>query len=49
MTSCCGRLDNIVVRDMEAATAVLNFLKSSKLGRVTCIILDKIQDQRKYM
>jgi len=28
---------------------VLNFLKNNKLGRVTCIILDKIQDQRKYM
>ena len=49
ITSCCGRLDNIVVRDMEAATAVLSFLKNTKLGRVTCIILDKIQDQRKYM
>lgn len=49
ITSCCSRLDNIVVRDMEAATAVLAFLKTSKLGRVTCIILDKIQEQRKYM
>lgn len=49
ITSSCGRLDNIVVRDINAATAVLNFLKNNKLGRVTCIILDKIQDQRKYM
>lgn len=42
ITSCCSRLDNIVVKNMEAANAVLNFLKTSKLGRVTCIILDKI-------
>lgn len=49
ITSCCGRLDNIVVRDMDAAGAVLSFLKATKLGRVTCIILDKIQEQRKFM
>lgn len=49
ITSSCGRLDNIVVRDMNAATAVLSFLKTNKLGRVTCIILDKIQEQKKYM
>lgn len=49
ITSCCGRLDNIVVRNLEAAQAVLNFLKTAKLGRLTCIILDKIEDQRKFM
>lgn len=49
ITSCCGRLDNIVVKNFEAANAVLNFLKVTKLGRVSCIILDKIEEQRKYM
>lgn len=43
ITSCCGRLDNIVVKNFEAANNVLNFLKTSKLGRVSCIILDKIE------
>ena len=49
ITTCCYRLDNILVKNMEAANAVLNFLKSSKLGRATCIILDKIEEQRKFM
>ena len=49
ITSCCSRLDNIVVKDYDAANAVLNFLKATKLGRVTCIILDKIQDYGHYM
>lgn len=49
MTSACGRLDNIVVRNTQAAQAVLDYLKVNKLGRLTCIILDKIQDQANYM
>lgn len=42
ITSSCSRLDNIVVETLDAANLVLNFLKATKLGRVTCIILDKI-------
>jgi len=42
ITTACGRLDNIVTETYEAASKVLDFLKKNKLGRATCIILDKI-------
>ena len=46
LTTSCSRLDNIVVEDYNAAQAVLSLLKKNDLGRVTCIILDKIQSSR---
>ena len=49
ITSCCGRLDNIVVNDLPTAQAVLDLLKRKRLGRTTCIILDRIAEQRNYM
>lgn len=50
VTSCIGnRLDNIVVENLEAATAVVEFLKKTKLGRISCIILDKIKEFSAYM
>ena len=46
ITSCCGgRLDNIVVTNYEAAKAVTDYLKRTKLGRITCIILDIVSKQ----
>ena len=42
ITTCCNKLDNIVCTDLETAKTVLDFLKKRKLGRATCIILDKI-------
>jgi chromosome segregation ATPase len=42
ITTCCNKLDNIVCTDLESAKNVLDFLKKRKLGRSTCIILDKI-------
>lgn len=42
ITTCCSRLDNIVVTDHSTATSVIDFLKAKRLGRTTCIILDKI-------
>jgi structural maintenance of chromosome 4 len=49
ITTCCSRLDNIVVTDLATAGAVLDFLKARKLGRATCIILEKIGEHRNYM
>lgn len=49
ITTSCSRLDNIVVTDHPSAEQVLNFLKVRKLGRATCIILDKIGEYRTYM
>ena len=43
ITTCCNRLDNMVVENYEAATAVIDFLKKNRLGRLSCIILEKIQ------
>ncbi|KAF4680002.1 hypothetical protein FOZ62_007715 [Perkinsus olseni] len=41
-TAASGTLDNIVVDNAEAAQAVVEFCKQRRLGRVTCIILDKV-------
>ena len=44
ISSSCFRLDNIVVTDYASASAVLEYLKRKRIGRTTCIILDKIGD-----
>ena len=50
ITSCfAGRLDNIVVRTYEAGNAVIDFLKREKIGRASCIILEKIKEYANYM
>jgi chromosome segregation ATPase len=49
ITTLCGRLDNIVVTDLATGNAVLDFLKARRLGRATCIILEKIGDTRNAM
>ena len=49
VSTACGRLDNIVCQSVEAAQKVLDLLKANRLGRATCIILDKISDYRDYM
>ncbi|KAF4727767.1 hypothetical protein FOZ62_027572, partial [Perkinsus olseni] len=45
-TAASGTLDNIVVDNAEAAQAVVEFCKQRRLGRVTCIILDKIREKK---
>jgi len=45
----CVRLDNIVTETYEAASRVLELLKRNKLGRTTCIILEKITEFKDYM
>jgi structural maintenance of chromosome 4 len=49
ITTCCGRLDNLVVTDLKTAKDVLAYLKNSRAGRTTCIILDIISEHRNYM
>lgn len=49
VTTACGRLDNIVCQTVDAASRVLDLLKTNRLGRATCIILEKINDYRDYM
>ncbi|XP_070505338.1 structural maintenance of chromosomes protein 4 [Chironomus tepperi] len=42
ISTCCGRLDNIVVTDVETATRCIQFLKDHNVGRATFIALDKV-------
>ncbi|CAH1709813.1 unnamed protein product [Chironomus riparius] len=42
ISTCCGRLDNIVVTDVETATRCIQFLKDHNIGRATFIALDKV-------
>ncbi|KAL7069281.1 putative structural maintenance of chromosomes protein [Cryptosporidium serpentis] len=42
LNSSTSQLDNIVVDSTEDAQEVVEFIRSANLGRVTCIILDKI-------
>lgn len=42
ISTCCGRLDNIVVENVETATKCIEFLKNHNVGRATFISLDKI-------
>lgn len=42
ISTCCGRLDNIVVTDVETATKCIQFLKDHNVGRATFIALDKV-------
>lgn len=43
ISTCCGRLDNIVVEDVTTAQACIQFLKDNNIGRATFIALDKVQ------
>jgi chromosome segregation ATPase len=43
VSTACGRIDNVVCETYDAAQKVLDLLKKNKLGRATCIILEKIK------
>lgn len=43
ISTCCGRLDNIVVDTVETAEQCINVLKRNNVGRATFIALEKIQ------
>lgn len=42
ISTACGRLDNIVVEDVDTATKCIEFLKNNNVGRATFISLDKV-------
>lgn len=42
ISTCCGRLDNIVVDCLETAKTCIEFLRRNDLGRSTFIALEKI-------
>ena len=42
ISTCCGRLDNIVVEDVNTAQMCIQFLKTNGLGHATFIALDKM-------
>lgn len=43
ISTACGALDNLVVKDTKSAEAVLEMARKKNLGVVTCIILDRLQ------
>jgi structural maintenance of chromosome 4 len=49
VSTACGMLDAIVVDSTEDAQRVVEFVRREELGRCTCICLQKIRDQEKYM
>jgi len=42
ISSSCYQLESMVVESYESGQQIIEFLKASKLGKTTCIILDKI-------
>lgn len=42
ISTCCGRLDNIVVEDVNTAQKCIQFLKDHNVGRATFIALEKV-------
>lgn len=42
ISTCCGRLDNIVVTDVNTAQKCIQFLKDHNIGRASFIALDKV-------
>jgi structural maintenance of chromosome 4 len=49
VSTACGMLDAIVVDSTEDAQAVVELCRREELGRCTCICLQKIKEQEKYM
>lgn len=43
ISTCCGRLDNIVVTDVNTAQKCIQFLKDHNVGRGSFIALEKVQ------
>lgn len=48
ISTCCGRLDNIVVDTVETAEECILSLKQNNIGRATFIALDKIEHYASY-
>jgi structural maintenance of chromosome 4 len=42
ISTCCGRLDNIVVNSVDTAQKCIEFLKNHNVGRATFIALEKV-------
>lgn len=42
ISTCCGRLDNIVVEDIGTAQKCIQFLKDHNIGRATFVALEKV-------
>lgn len=48
ISTCCGRLDNIVVETVETAEKCIQSLKQNNVGRATFIALEKIAHYAGY-
>lgn len=48
ISTCCGRLDNIVVEDVATAEKCIELMKRDNVGRATFIALEKIAHYSQY-
>lgn len=48
ISTCCGRLDNVVVDTVDTAQACIEYLKQFNVGRASFIALEKIQHLQRY-
>ena len=48
ISTCCGRLDNVVVDTVDTAQQCIEFLKQYNVGRASFIALEKIQHLQRY-
>lgn len=48
ISTCCGRLDNVVVDSVDTAQACIEYLKKYNIGRASFIALEKIQHLQRY-
>uniref|UniRef100_A0A1B0GNA3 Structural maintenance of chromosomes protein 4 n=1 Tax=Phlebotomus papatasi TaxID=29031 RepID=A0A1B0GNA3_PHLPP len=48
ISTCCGRLDNIVVDTVDTAQACIEYLKKHDVGRATFIALEKVSHLQEY-
>ncbi|XP_059610951.1 structural maintenance of chromosomes protein 4 [Phlebotomus argentipes] len=48
ISTCCGRLDNIVVDTVNTAQACIEYLKKHDTGRATFIALEKVDHLQQY-
>lgn len=49
ISTCCGRLDNIVVEDVATAKMCLELLKRDNVGRATFLSIDKLRHYEDYI
>lgn len=48
ISTCCGRLDDIIVDTVSTAQSCIDYLKKYDVGRANFVALEKVQHLRQY-